>query len=179
MKIKAKIKPFNSLNVAQKRIAIAQDVLLQIKLEKYNIMEGTWAEFQDDDDLINDLSLQFRQDILRGGIVTFKIPQPVCNVCAIGAACCSALRLGNVDVLESDTDEGDMRKVLKKYFGIKQMGLIESCFEQRLAGDCKFGNLSKKESDRALLFSRKFDDQTDRAIAIFQNIIQNKGVFKP
>jgi hypothetical protein len=82
-----------------------------------------------------------------------------CEVCAIGAAVCSIARMG-AGVEYADCDYcGKVANV----FGTNQAWLIEEHFEGWDTHAYKY----------------KYPNPTDRLEAIFTNILENDGVFKP
>lgn len=71
---------------------------------------------------------------------------------------------------------------LLEIFSARQLSLIETAFEgsQYLEEyEGKSISFSQKEYDRAVDFNMDYDDSDERLIAICQNIIDNKGTFKP
>lgn len=99
-----------------------------------------------------------------------------CYVCAIGGLFVSLVakenacpirwgpelgrQFGRVPTIPQFRQDG-MRRRLRKYFSREQLGLIEAAFE------------------RSIRFGYKYDDPSDRMIAIMRNIIRNQGEFKP
>lgn len=84
---------YNSLTRPQKAIAICEDVLLQISNEKYVMTSGVYAELELNSNItqrtVNDIFKKTQlDDLVAAKSVT-------CNVCAMGSAFMSAVRLGN------------------------------------------------------------------------------------
>ena len=66
---------------------------------------------------------------------------------------------------------------MKKIFTRNQLALIENAFETG-RGVYKY-QAGEVAAEKAFLFGSKFVDEDKRMIAIMQNIIDNKGTFKP
>jgi hypothetical protein len=152
-------KSFTKANAARKRVLIAKDVLIQIEQGKYNMTQGEYFRPQvyEYDALINQQTIN---------------EMPPCKVCGIGAAFCSALRLGNdFSKRAGSVDSTVMREeMLYRYFEPAQVDAIEYAFEG-------WSGLPHCQP-----FYYKFKDYSNKnavAEAIFRNIIKNKGVFKP
>lgn len=173
MKKQSKMKPFSRMSAAAKRVAIAEDVIAQIKAKQYLVERGTWCEIQEV--LMGDIV--YDQTMLTQGVV---IPPPKCTVCAIGAAFASSIRIFNDCEASLENDKNDAQPQLEKFFTTKQLALIENAFEN---GDGGFRTeqqlLSDEELDDAIAFGRRYLAYDKRALAIFGNIVDNKGVFKP
>lgn len=156
------------MTAAQKRVAIAKDVIKQIKVRKLIISTGQFCDIYDD-------GCPYRlgkKELLR--------KMPVCHVCAIGAAIVSGIRLFNqLEIVDRDIDGNSQEDMIKKFFSPKQAALIEQAFE--LGNGWYDDTFSYKDKGRytAVAFGEKFKDSKDRAVAIFKNIIKNKGVFIP
>lgn len=145
---------FRKANKARKRVMIAKDVLDQIRLEKY-VPSCLYFVLDNptSETVINQQNLQN----------DYK-----CRLCGIGAAFASAVRLGNS--FEAKTyalDSQPIREVLSKYFSNDQILMIENYYEN-------WGVAAKKWNRH-----NGFWDRIPRMIAIFQNVIDNKGEFKP
>ena len=187
--MKNKTKAFSRLSAAQKRVAIAKDVLKQIRVEQYNIQSGTWLGIEMDTANIAvgiTMTPQDTQRFLLGlPIIKPIIEPPKCTCCAIGAACASAVRLGNTHAIQNgqlieDFKEG--MEVLNGYFSKKQCRLIEACFEKRYNNTPDGEPISDEDVvriDNFNSFGRRRRNDTERAVAIFTNIIKHKGEFKP
>lgn len=59
----------------------------------------------------------------------------------------------------------------------KAFSRLEAAFEQR--SDSHHKNASEVRLEDAVEFGGGFDDDTERLVAICNNIIKNKGTFKP
>lgn len=164
-------KEFQKASKSKQRVMIAEDVILQLKLNKFSGKSGTYLTtnknvLQDNESL---------QDIL-------LVPDVKCEVCAIGGAFASCIRIKNEFILDGNftissyLQEGQsmgdnpMRNVLEEYFSDNQLELIEDVFENRYNGE--------NNSDKISNFYNKYPDDTDRLKAIMKNIVKNKGTFK-
>lgn len=170
------------MSAAQKRVEIAKDVIKQIKEEQFKISCGVWCERETPKELPN-LDNGFDQMMMLYGI---QIEPPKCTVCAIGAAYVSSIRLFNKGAVHESAEKNNAKGQLDEFFDIEQQTLIENAFEkgdggyQSEAGELSNDNPSfEVKLDRAIAFGRKHKKAQDRAIAIFANIIRNKGEFKP
>ncbi len=118
---------FDKMTAAQKRVAIAKDVIAQLGKEKYNAESGTYLQL--DESLPSNKKQQL--------IDIFADPEmPTCTVCARGAMFCSAVRkfndctVGNVNGSDaSNLVSSNFQKYERKFFSYKQVSLIESAFE--------------------------------------------------
>ena len=152
-------KAFHRMSKKKQRIAIAEDVLLQLKMKTYTATTGVYEHvilstgrcLQDDDDL---------QLCLLNGTQE-------CNVCGLGAAFLSLARLG--DRVSLDECE---HSVLSEIFTADQVDLIEHAFEGWVIDHSDMPN-----DYTPVKFFQKYPDPTKRMAAIFKNIIKNDGKF--
>jgi hypothetical protein len=177
---------FNSLTPADKRVAIAKDVLEQIKLKRLSALSGTY--FTLSSDLDGDKSIQA------------NLNKVECQACALGSMMFSHIKYNN----ECSIGEGfnlDSRYIkgkLHNYFDEGQLVLIETAFEQwgtnyNYDGDAEdyyvcdgaySGDfltdlgLNKDDLDRA---GEYFDEDSftdeEKLVKIMKNIVKNKGTF--
>lgn len=185
-------KAFEALSPSEKRVYIARDVLAQIALKKLIPATGVWltgktSSLVKERDLKSDPELQ---DIIA------KTKQ--CEGCAMGglfmSAVCIAdeLRVSELEGVKSfqtdreidktfgysltpftdggDVEHGDAFKYLKRFFTRDQLVKIEAAFEQNGGSECDY---------EAGEFAPETQDPTERMTLIMQNIIVNKGTFKP
>jgi hypothetical protein len=168
---------------AEKRIAIAEDVLLQLDKGKYIARKGLYIL-----DVIDETGKIFEpdQDIKKNfdGIRN-------CEVCAIGATILSCthfaneLTFGDVGSSIRLINNAKTRKLLS-IFDDNQLLLIESAFEGHDYDADRFGraafdqHLDRDERERCdAFFYRYIDDSRERLEAIMENIIENNGTFIP
>jgi len=185
-----KPKPFSKLSAAEKRIAIAEDIIKQINADRYSVRQGMWLAVdpvkpasQEDAAKLN---AKIIQNVLLGGRQTIVVETPpaTCTCCAVGAACASAIRLFNQDSLTGSPGFGyeledykQVKSILQKYFPKAQIDLMEAAFEIRT--DSHHRDAGEKSLDRAIEFGDGFIEDEDRLKAICNNIIKNKGTFRP
>lgn len=192
MKTKTKTKK-KKLTKNQMRVAIAKDVLAQMKAKKIIADVGTWMHdpkmgFMDEyvdylvDEFIEDPSndsCEFTEFHARD--YTSKVKN--CQVCALGSMFISAVNLYDDikfkadDACASAAFEDLDKSPLKKYFSVHELKIIEAAFEGN--DGCHFDDLSGKDAAVAFAYHEIFKTHKDRLSAIMKNIIRNNGVFKP
>jgi hypothetical protein len=173
------------LTKAEMRIAIAKDVIAQIKAKKYNPTNGVWVVSdcgQEYDDWLLTAASSCEVDVQ---VYTKNINK--CNVCALGSLFVSAVNKYNnvygtfdsVSTYEVFSSIGteEKKSPLLRYFSSSQLQLIEFTFEGGMGAFYFYDNSSTAE--RAYAFYEQYPDDKDRLIAIMKNIIKNKGIFKP
>ena len=169
-------KKFNSSTKAEKRMMIAQDCIDRINL--CQIKPITSRFFCQTDDIIDNSKLY--SDSLKSILNNTKEVQ-TCSVCAKGGLFISYV--GRVNKFEigklADNSENSSEplKKLSKIFTLLQLSLIETTYEGSEFNWNK--NLTRKQKDVSYSFYRKYDEPKERLVAICQNIIDNKGTFKP
>lgn len=154
------MKTAKKMTKAQMRVAVAKDVIAQVKIHNMTGQRGVYLKKRI---LHRHVGLDL-QDVIRD--------EPKCTVCAIGGAFISTVRLFDEFKVESfhvarnwTIDDSEMRKRLAGIFEFKQLGLIESAFEGHLVG-------------LGVLYTRILDDSA-RLTVIMRNIVRNKGRFIP
>lgn len=167
-RIEKQNKRFHKLSRRKQRLAIAKDVLAQLKAKKYVAEPGTY---------IHVLEALFDSNGEQKDLQKVLLSTAAeCNVCGLGAAFCSMARLGD-EVTASDGEVENIHKTLKSIFSERQIALIEYAFEGADAGDLNI--LSENEADACGRFYEKRGNDDKRLAAIFRNIIKNDGTFKP
>ncbi len=156
-----------------KAVAIAKDVLAQIKLQQY--VPNSGAYFYDIEDPDNPFTIA--EDVL----------DKKCKVCALGACIVSAARLFNQDTYEAKPMFSSINEKLNGYFDHKDLLLIEYTFEEGMYGAlADYGNhewekyystFDKVTRNAAILYGRSYHYSNERLVAIMRNIIRNKGSF--
>lgn len=186
---------FRAATSAGKRVLLAQDVLVQIKLGTLLAAEGQWVQFKQEDWSL-DIKGSAQQRILA------QHPGDSCKCCGVGALMLSCTLYKNrvnvedmngdfnlADLMDGSTDD---RTGFLRIFGRKQAILIEMAFEM---GNGRFGiDVDKKHSSqediadhhvneslarRAVRLGNRYGDATKRLQAIMRNIIQHNGTFVP
>lgn len=168
---------------AERRVAIAKDVLAQLRLERYVATEGVYVDHR-----VAELASTAPDKPLEKLLPQVKS----CEVCALGACFLSAVRKYN-DVKAGEIDDPEtfmrydgsmmtehmfndttMRTKLARHFTDAQTGLIESAFERM-----PMGSLTDEGAADAIDFGHCYDTDHDRLVAIMKNIVKNDGTFKP
>lgn len=168
---------FNSLDPAQKRIAIAKDVLANLETNKIVPHKGRgyiWPTFNND----TDLQAQAHLDEL------------TCTVCALGAVLISLVKYTNDATVReiaavTCVDAGRLWERLATYFSLQQLFLIECAYEKwdanyilnqecgvALALHYKYTIEDLKTINSIHVILRKFN-KTERLKYIMQSIIKN------
>jgi hypothetical protein len=169
---------------AEMRVAIAKDVIAQIKAKKYNPTQGSWVDGVDGPDYVDWLFENATTCEVDVQVYTKSIKK--CNVCALGSLFVSAVNKYNnvygtykTVSLPSifDFRETNNRSPLLRYFTIKQIRLIEYTFEGGMGAVC-FDD-DHPMVNKAYAFYSRYPDSKDRLLAIMKNIVENKGTFKP
>lgn len=163
---------FHKLSKKKQRLAIAHDVVQQVKMKKFIASPGIYHRIGTDGPLSLDETSRLYSDMQKFLLESEK----ACNVCGLGAAFCSLARLGD----ETSWASRD-RWALKPIFGYDQLALIEMAFEGWGFDRAEEEGLdvSKEEVARTRDFYRRRPDASKRLVAIFNNIIKNDGTFKP
>lgn len=180
---------FKSLTKPQKRVALAQDVIAQIKAKKFLPKNKTYTK------IVSPIKSYNEQIQSNFGDIQ-------CECCALGGIFLSDIKFNNsctfneLDATYFDARE-DMR--LKEYFSIEQLILIEAAFEcwdfdnlvDDFWGEYQFTSgfadgllfkdfkLTKEKINKTAEFGNQYTDSYKRLIAIMENIIANNGTFKP
>ena len=154
-------------------VAIAQDVLAQIRLKRFKATPGTYVEVQfeeeDDDKYAAAMSASFQQ--------YFKANKKTkCQVCALGAAFVSLVNIENKCSVENMMyNLKDLFERLERHFGQLNMGLMECAFERSSSNSRSY---EYELIDMAVKWGSQYDDDTERLQAIMRNVIRNNGDFK-
>lgn len=177
-KLNARNKRFLALTKAERRVAIAKDVLKQLRLNVYQASPGTYVCIR------NGLKRDALADDQLCDVLSLTAPSR-CAVCARGAMFLSAVmkfdnyRVGDCYALGREMSQSlyvgdsDFNEYENHFFSPQQIDLIESAFEgwtRRLPD----GNLDYT----SVHFQRAYPDATERLIVIMKNIIANRGIFK-
>jgi len=156
---------FRKLSAAERRVAIAWEVLDLLKARKFRA-ESVY--FDTDDDYRYEAEAQETADYL-----------PTCDVCALGSAMIAGMRLFDrapqVPMHRVNTYE-----YVAMFFPVEQRRLMETAFE----GEMDFAwrensRVSEVAAERALAFGERFKNADQKLRAIMQNIIDNGGTFRP
>lgn len=183
-KNKVKKVPFSKLSKAEKRVAIAKDVLQQIRVGKYIADAGRYIYGVDAPDIED---VYYESDIKKN---FSKIKE--CKVCAMGACLMSATKFANKLKFQdigsgiSDLNNPQVKSLFKSIFSPVQLLLIERSFEGRTGGStvgCDVFGLDEfdfnQQIEKCSDFYHEYPTDEDRLVGIMNNIIENKGTFKP
>lgn len=192
---------YNTLTKPQKAVAICEDVLLQIKNEKYTMKSGKYVSLQIADNIttrtVKDI---FKKTALDEVIAAKSI---TCQVCAMGSCLMSAVRLGNqvevCDVIEFDESDlkenywgevligaGDLVSQseniewtkLEEAFTVKEYKAMEFVFEDSDIHDTFEDDEESEEVISALSKSEyKKLSSTEKMIKMCKQIIKAGGYF--
>lgn len=188
--LKKKQKAFSKMSLTEKRIAIAKDVIERIRIGQFFPEQGIFCEMG---------GLSLPSNLNRVGLGFDKENKPIfitevcdivnanktCSVCAKGGLFMSLI--GYVDNFKIDDlhygarSSVDLKnkemKTLSRIFSPKQLSMIETAFE----GTTYSWNLILSDDERRKCgdLYDLYDEDDSRLIGICENIINNKGVFKP
>lgn len=172
-------KPAKRTSKTEMRVAIAKDVISQLKAGSLQAKSGTWIQ----DSKLGTLEdfVEFRNDFNKPmDACEFVNKSNKCTVCALGSVFMSSCKLFQPKVmLQSGWEAWAIFEELEdspllKYFSVETLQLIEACFE----GADGVHDVGTREGIAAA-YEKSFKDPTDRLNAIMTNIIRNKGQFKP
>jgi len=174
------MKQFKELTKAEKRVEIAKDIIQQVKVKTYKPKHFVYLNVIGGKKLGDNYSMQ-------NALLNKEVK---CDVCALGAAFCSLVKFDNKLNLQEAKNAGfggyvpdggvNARGRLEKYFSERQLALIENAFEKtdfftrkrRIFGD-------ECERARNYFAVNKCNTPSKLLISIFQNVVDNKGTFKP
>jgi hypothetical protein len=157
------------LTKAQMRVIIAKDAIKQIRAQVLQVQTGNYL-------ILPESTFEIDQQTC--------LEQP-CKVCQLGSALVSAIHKFNHETAFTihGSDSRSLVKKLKRWFSIKQMVMMEAAFEKSTAA-CQVKNqtnfnISRKLLDACFDFAGQNLSGVDLSIAIWKNVIKNKGEFKP
>lgn len=165
---------FEKLPPQCQRMAIAEDVLLQIEAGAYKPLTMTYIDL----DLTDDHADQPQRAELEAS--------ESCHVCALGALAVSCM-LGTDRKRPDGYLKLGIHELLMGIFSSWQLDLIESAFETSPMGrfavqarDARMGgSVDLSPAEKAISFGKRFRSNKDRLQAIMRNILDNGGQFVP
>jgi hypothetical protein len=195
--IAKKNKRFKAMTKPEQRVAIAKDVIAQIKLKRIKALPLTYLVTNptDDSDIRGDQILCGVADDTELQSV-FKEKITSCNCCAKGAIFLAAVeRFNNLPINWKTRPfmhgggyfSGELvTKHLGEYFSAEQLNMIEGAFEgfylghNRTTREKIYKYATKHGCDVLGDRDENFQYETaeDRLLAIMKNIVRNKGTFK-
>ncbi len=194
-----KIKPFSKLTKAEKRVRIAKDAIKQLNLKVFISTPGRYVNIEAKEGC----------EIERFNDLKSQLPNTVCEVCAKGALFIAEIsERNNISLREADSSRStEITKRLNYLFSKNQLDLIETAYEltpiidsnpflviynNNLNTENEYGDrlspsdfIRKNKENltedciKAIKFGNKYRNDTNRLLAILENIIKNKGEFRP
>ena len=180
---------------AKARVAIAKDVIKWMDTEKMRVAQFGYLSFSD--------ALFDQEDVDNNTDLRSKLQGKECTVCALGAVFLTTVdrfnKVGCSDLLtESDThtylgdripehsslERDSLTKYLKSYFTLLQLCMIESAFEcGEFSSDFYDNAKALKQIKQAEGYGNDLRSEghnsKSRMRKIMNNVIRNKGTFKP
>jgi hypothetical protein len=159
---------FNKLSPMKKRVAVAKDIILQLKVGTF-VAGGGYGHQQG------------RFSLPIGNLQKKVCEGIVCEGCAKAACIISKAKLGNdVHIGIGYNDRGVANDVSYDIFGAKCADVIESLYEMCVMGDTAF---TDKEVDAIEKATDRLQEQhvsysNEYMAAIYQNIVDNDGELK-
>lgn len=166
---------FKSLTKEEKKVAIAKDVLLQLKNKKYVAKTGDYVDFDYWETISAvdyDLNIQQHFDVIKN-----------CKVCALGSAALSCIKYSNNSSFEdARRNTNKFWNQLLKVFTKKELVIIEYAFEgfaHKACGRSVNWNIDISDNilNKTCNFYYKHSNNDNRLKAIMKNIIKNEGKF--
>lgn len=162
------------MNKKQLRIEIARDVLLQLRLKKYEAVTGTYVYVDGTLEFFDNGRASFKDGFKKDKDTT-------CDVCALGSCFISLVNIKNKCSIEEVADESKVYYLvfqrLKPIFGARNMDMMESAFE-RVFSDNADSDLPEHTLNAAAEWGEQWQDDNERLRQIMLNIIRNDGNFK-
>lgn len=186
---------FKKLNKSGKRVAIAEDVIARVKAKQYKPEQGVWAQ----PDIIvrgssyDDARCVVGHDESASMQNLLKQNQTQCECYALGSLMLSCT-VANNNVIAQDVADGvyDYSDIacgwtsdkmgLQETFSLHQLEMIETTFEEGrgyYSDDNENVSLSLKERNDCIAFAKRYRTPRTLLLAIMENIVDNKGTFKP
>ncbi len=177
-KVAADNAAFDKLKPAEKRVAIARDVLKHVASRRIIPTHGAWVDSTGSGALVSAKNIK-KDPELQELFASMKS----CNACALGGMfMCAVEKADNLkvsdlqdvkvdgNIYEAGVEQEDVFDYMKKFFSVDQLTMIESAFEKN-EGAC----YDEAGDD----FAPDVEDAADRMRLVMENIIVNKGTFKP
>lgn len=172
-------KQWKEMTAAERRVALAKDVIAQIEAKKFLAKSNIFVRITKELPSFSELREQ--------------LPKVKCQVCAKGALFLAHVKLFNKCKVGSSgrlhIQDSEVKSRLGKIFSKLQMDMIEVAFEKRGFSHTSESLIKERRyAQRPLLtekgtvcveFGKKFRSVETRLVAIMENVIENKGIFKP
>ena len=161
---------------AADRMQLAQDVIDQLDAKRFIPKEENYFS------LTASQKGKFLDGMKHDGAETLKALKK-CEVCQIGALMVAAVERHdalpiNKLFIGATMNTDTVRSYLKKLFTKQQLSLMQSAFMQS-AFTMPWQVPYTGRTTRAIDFGNRFKRTGERMRAIMQNVIDNKGTFKP
>lgn len=159
---------FNHLNKFQKRVSIAKDALVQLKIGKFISTRGNYLIFSDKNNY-NYVDTDSAQKILQ------KASQ--CEVCAKGALVCSYVLKFNQVTIDKVRSSIQQYPEMIAIFGVPLWAIIEALFE---GYSFNLEGVVEPDGDDTTNSKGKVYNVNHRKysiVSIMKNIISNGGVY--
>jgi hypothetical protein len=175
---------FRKLTKPQKKVAVALDVIAQIKAQRYKANSGQYIGASRTQEEEWCKLAESREGDIQSTLSEIKY----CEVCAVGSCILSVTKYENKlkwhDIGRVSSDcSSKVTDVLKKVFTGKELTILEVMFEGYYNdGGDNYGKnqmgatLADDEAKRAKLWYSKYDDEDKRLLAIMRRIVKNEGV---
>jgi hypothetical protein len=165
---KTKQKPFGKLTKAQKRVAIAKDAIKQITAKSLTVESGRYVVLPNNVAVLNQTSAR-------------RMKGP-CRVCQIGQAIVCGIKLFNETSTESieGSETNRAMKLVTRWFSEESAVAMEGSFENQ--DNWVTENRVVFAYDKLLriaAFRKRHKTYRARSVAIWKNVIRNKGEFVP
>ena len=176
---------FNSLSKAEKRVEIAKDVIIAVKANLFRIGTGYFSTALRD--TVTSRSYVGGED-LQSYLASSRSNNIICRGCAVAGLFYSRIILGNEIQLNYreekfysiiHTSRGTIHNSLDNIFTTLQLDLVETAFERNVYASELMTVKNEFLFERAISFGENYLKLRERLIAICENIIKNKGTFKP
>lgn len=174
-RIEASNAKFEKMSKTKKRIEIAKDCLLRIKIKQFDLSTRGYT--------INGIFQYGKYNQSVKDVVNSK-KMPECSVCAKGLMFLSYVGRVNDCILDEVEDstyyESKTMTKLNEIFSMVQLDLIETAFECSVIHDeYYYNNRYRKLFDQSIIYAKQFNSREGRLISICKNIIKNNGKFDP
>jgi DNA polymerase III delta prime subunit len=163
---------YDKMTRAERRVAIAKDVIKHIKAERLRVQSSYGY-------VVHDIGWNELTEVIETEGKATKVAEKLkneCTVCARGAMMlCKVAKYNHYEFEKGwGISSESTTHALKDAFSEEQLNLIENAFE--LNG--YIGNLSEK-AEWLYEWLYEFSNAEDRLLAIMQNIVDPNGSFKP
>lgn len=180
----------------QRRLEVVKDAIKQLKLKNIKAQSGEVLDISSNKLLDAKYEQKGEVKPFLNKLLRTKQKNKVCNACARGTLLICTINkennftfddLNNVYTNKFDP-ESTVDKRLLSLFSPKQLALIEEAFEQESGISFWHTNreaifndkyLTEEEAIKAHMFHDRYKTDDERLLAIFENILKNKGLFKP